>query len=311
MNKKSVLPDAKKMSPSFVVTGFPRSGTTFTGTIMGCSSRVRVLFEPFHTVSGVKSWPAWPYMEDKEEVVAFQCEYADILRRPKRYRPRPNIARKRRLLHAVVGHNLQRANNLSVLRGLPPEGMWCVKDPHLCLIPGVLHSQLGIPTVIMRRHPGAIAASWKRLGWNPRYQDIFASPALRARISNFPLEEWTRGTLMERVVGFYVIARYLEDRALEEYPGLILVHHHELSMRPVTEFRRVFDALGLPWEEKVEATICEMTTGDVAVLDSNKAHYFHRDSKSIPEAWRSQLTDEETAFVKNTVVRHLGEDAWE
>jgi hypothetical protein len=304
-----------ELPPSFLVTGLPRSGTTFVGKVLSASGRVRELFEPFHPMAGIRAWPAWPCVESGQPEAERFCEvYGNFLRRPQRYRAESPITLSRSgmkvLAQKIAGHWIQNDNNRAIRAGLPPEGRWCVKDPHLCLMPGFLQEVLGVPTLVLRRHPGAVLASWKRLGWDPDYTRIFQNPRLRKRLAHLPLDTWSAGSRLERVAGFFIATRLLEDEAIGGPSAPLVVPHEELALTPEIVFRRIFEHLQLPLEKAVEDAIRDMTSGEVTVPNGTEAHHLRRDSRNLPDAWRDHLDADETERLRDLVTRHLGEGVW-
>lgn len=168
-----------------------------------------------------------------------------------------------------------------------------VKDPFallsLPLITEVTHAR----PVVLFRHPGALLASYRRMGWTPAVAEIdrlgLAGPAGAAADPDCPDDEL--GAMTRFWTACY--ARVLDD--LADLPQALLVEHTELARGGDTALRRLLTACGMPTSIRLARVPGRPRrprhragAGTRPVL-----HDFDRTPEEVALGWRRSFTDAE------------------
>ncbi|MGL5828208.1 MAG: hypothetical protein ACRC0L_01405, partial [Angustibacter sp.] len=142
--------------------------------------------------------------------------------------------------------------------------------------------------VLVYRHPGAVLASYRRMGWQPDLAELRAALG-----SDGPPEA------KDPVADLAWFWAAINDRALSDLadiPGAVVVSHEELAAGGAAAMQRVFQALGLPW---TSATASAVGGPDRAPERANASgqtlHQLGRPAAEVAHAWRATVADDELA----------------
>jgi hypothetical protein len=294
-----------------LVTGCHRSGTTWLASLLAASPGIAYIDEVFnldHRIPGACAarFPHW-YMHLTEEngreyvrplgrTLGFHFDWANAartLRTPRRLRRAPATAAR------------FRAARRRQLRPL-------LKDPLAFFSAEWLAQTFGMQVVVMLRHPGAFAASLKRLDWRFNFREFLAQPALmrdhlapyRAEIEAFAAHQppiVDQAGLLWRCV--YGTAARLRN----VHPEWQFVRHEDLSLRPREELDPICGRLGIPFDDAITARIAETTAAaNPTDAPQGRAHQLRRNSAANVDAWRSRLDADEVARLRAIVGDELG-----
>lgn len=287
-----------------LVTGAHRSGTTWVGRILALSPEVGYIHEPFnpHHQPGVCAcrFPLWFQYVNGDNEHLFRRHLRATL--AFRYRPLAQ-ARHTRDLEEVRqllrdGYGFARAR----LRRARP----VVKDPIAAFSSSWLASTFGMTTIVLVRHPAAIASSLKRLGWSHPFQDFLAQPALMEeqladfedeirRMAKAEHEIVDQAALLWRLI-YSVLVRYGKA-----YRDWMFVRHEDLAGNPLSGFARIFERLGLAYTERVQAAVRWYSSG-AGELEATAAPYaIRRASRQTIHGWRQRLSVAERARLRAQV----------
>ena len=253
--------------PPLLVTGMPRTATSWVGKMLEASGALVYVNEPLNPQHPPGRSPgvlradidhAFQYISDHNEQVwlpAFRDTVA------LRFHPLAEVRRNHApydLLRAVkytAGFALGRLRGRRAL----------LDDPYAVFAAPWLARRVGCRVVVTVRDPVATVSSWRRLGWTPRLAELLAQPALvRDRLQRF-VPELEAGllsngdgvgpaSLLWRVI-YGTVAAYRS-----EIGGLEVVRHEDLSADPVPAFAAPYDRLGLPFGPEAEQAIVTATT---------------------------------------------------
>jgi hypothetical protein len=187
-----------------------------------------------------------------------------------------------------------------------------LKDPLAFFSAEWLAQTFGMQVVVMLRHPGAFAASLKRLDWRFNFREFLDQPALmrdhlapyRAEIEAFAAHQppiVDQAGLLWRCV--YGTAARLRN----VHPEWQFVRHEDLSLRPREELDPICGRLGIPFDDAITARIAETTAAaNPTDAPQGRAHQLRRNSAANVDAWRSRLDADEVARLRAIVGDELG-----
>jgi hypothetical protein len=299
-----------------LVTGMPRTATSWVGKMLAASGRLVYVNEPLNPrhppgrspgVLRAEVEHAFQYISEDNErdwLPAFR----DTVRL--RFHPLAELRRNHRpddLLRAArntAGFALGRLRGRRAL----------LDDPYAVFAAPWLHRRVGCRVVVTVRDPVATVSSWQRLGWRPRLEELLAQPALvRDRLAGFreeleaasaadhrPDGVVEQASLLWRVI-YGTVAAYRR-----EILGLEVVRHEDLSVDPVPAFAALYDRLGLPLGPDAERAIVRATSGgaDRGVMRWSLSGGVSRtaarrlDSRANLQVWRERLSPEQVARVR-------------
>lgn len=308
------------MTPSrqqpILVTGMPRSGTTWVARMLLASGRLGLLNEPFNLAKDpgtvrvpVARWFEYVSGENEDEILpalspllAFRYPLARELW----------TCRDRTHLHHTARSwwGYRRSGNRRPL----------VKEPHAVFSAEWFSRRLGSDVLVMVRHPAAVVSSWKRLGWTFDFANLLEQrPLLRDWLGPYASEmraalEPSVG-LVDRVSLLWDLVYRVVDALDERVPNLHVLRQEDLARSPVERFRAIYDAVGLEFTEDArQAVTASSRIGNPKELDLDTPHSTMLDSAASLENWRHRLTSDEVERIRSrteeTAARYYGDVAW-
>lgn len=170
-------------------------------------------------------------------------------------------------------------------RALLPGTRTIIKDPFALLsVPAVVGCTGALPVVVYR-HPGAVLASYRRMGWTADVAEVRLLQGLDPAPAppddaHAMVEFWT--FLHRRVLDW-----------LPELPETLLVSHAEASLGGAAALHRLMAACGLQPGGRTPATT---SAGDRP--EQGRLHAFDRAPAEVTEGWRDRLTPVEVEVVE-------------
>lgn len=271
---------SRQVSPkrrSILVTGMPRSGTTWLARLLSCAPHTALAgrepmnprgnqFALGHTLTG------WA------RVSIFTPQQQRTLRLA--YRGLAPGAYSR------YGHR-QWAAPLPTTRLV-------VKDPFAMLSLPAVVKVTGARPVLIYRHPGAVLSSYRRMGWTPDLDEIAPLVAVdSAGPEAGPLSGCEAAAEMAR---FWVALNRAALADLRDIPDAVIVSHEEVALGGNDAIASLFDLCGLLWNASVERAI--ERSGSVPAASTKpppakRLHDFSRSSLQVAHAWREEVSFEE------------------
>jgi hypothetical protein len=297
-----------------LVTGIPRSGTSWVGKMLDAGGQVVYINEPLNDrhppgrspgVLAVNVAHRFPYISESNED-AFLEAFRDTLRLRYRHLAELRQNRSPRDLLRMAKYSSSFARGR--LRGRRP----MLDDPFAMFSAGWFARRLGCKVVVVVRHPAAMAASRKRLGWRTDFRHLLRQPLLlEEQLHPFegamhdlvkkpdPIAE---GSLLWRM-GYYVAAGLLR-----QHGDVTVVRNEDLSAEPVARYSDLYSRLGLRLSDNAIAAIERSSSGPATSRDGHswslsrqgisKTGFRPLDSRANAVAWKSQLTREEISRVR-------------
>lgn len=285
-----------------MVTGAPRSGTTFVGKMLALPLHVAYVNEPFNTQTGMKGVERpFPYMKHSDDdphedlvkaVIEGKTSFRASSLRQETANPIRKLAREIFISRENLGHHINSYN--------PLKQRYLIKDPMACFSTEYLHQKFDFNTLIVMRHPASMVASYKRLGWRFNLNDLKGQPDLMDDHLKEILKDVNPDKVSQIEEGAYLWLAI--NSVLEKYASrnknMIMVRHEDLSKEPLTEFLKIYDKFNLPYTTRVQRKIKEHTSSKNSAEPKNNAvHQLKRDSAKNISRWKKILTDAETEIV--------------
>jgi len=258
------------VGPPLLVTGLPRSGTSWAGKMLEASGQVVYINEPMNPqhppgcspgVLNTEVTRRFQYISTEDDQ-RWRTAFADTI--GLRYRLGAELRRNN------AAYDLARAAKyLTTFTGgrlLGKRAM--IDDPFAVLSTGWLVQQMGVQAVVLVRDPVSFVGSWRALGWTIHFHELLEQPAL-VRDHLGPYVDDMRaligsGDWLARICLLWRVVSDVIDTSLRPLPGVQVVRYEDLVRSPVTGFQRLYDALGLPWSGRAHAHVVAATTRTVA-----------------------------------------------
>jgi hypothetical protein len=284
--------------PPILLTGMPRSGTTWVARILTASGEVGHINEPFNLAVSpgtlrvpAEHWYAYVTTQTEDRYLPVLARMLDfeypLVRELRRCRSRTDLV-----------HTLKWWRDFVRSRGRRP----LVKEPHAVFSAAWFAERLASDVVVMVREPLAVVSSWKRLGWSFDFTNLLEQPAL--------MRDWLRPFEAEMTAALSP-ARDLVDRvallwrviysvvADERFPAVRLVRHEDLSRDPVRGYAELYEALGLTFTDTVaQAVEASSSSENPAETRVERPHDTQIDSRANLENWRHRLSGDEIARIR-------------
>jgi Sulfotransferase family len=300
-----------------LVTGMPRSGTTWVGRVLCAGNGAGYVNEPFNlsTSPGTMRVPVdhwFPYVTaDNENAILAALE--PLLRFDY---PLGRELRRCRTYDELL-HTLRWWRGFLRSRGRRP----LVKEPHAVFSAEWFARSMGSDVVVTVRHPAAVVSSWKRLGWSFDFRHLLGQPALVRDLLRPFRSDMERALdpshdLVDRVaLLWHVVYRIVADYR-ERFPTFHIVRQEDLSREPVQGYRELYEALGLPLSREAEGAIAEASSAANPTEPSvEHPHDTHLDSRATITTWKRRLSDDEVDRIRNvtaeTAALFYGGDGWD
>ena len=299
-----------------LVTGIPRSGTTWVGRVLCAGDGAGYLNEPFNLASSpgtirvpVGHWFEYVSSENEDEILR---GLEPLLRF--HYPLGRELIRCRSYVDLL--HTLKMWRSFQHGRGRRP----LVKEPHSVFSAGWFTERLGSDVVVTVRHPAAVVSSWKRLEWDFDPAQLLGQPALMRDLLEPLRPDLERALepphdLVDRVALLWHVVYLTVARLREQLPGLRVVRQEDLSRDPVDGFRTLYEALGLPLTPQAEEAITAASSaGNPKETSVERPHETRLDSRANLASWKRRLTGEEIDRIRRvteeTAALYYGAGEW-
>lgn len=269
----------KKNKP-ILVTGSHRSGSTWVGQMLSLAPWLCYVSEPFNQGYGLKIFSQWfTYINEKNEAKYFK----DITR-----------------LLSGYGHYRFTWPALRYwLCGLWPfEKRWLIKDPIACFSSQWLADNFEMEVVVLFRHPLAFYSSLKRLNWHFDFdnflnQDNLISDHLYHFIDLIKKKD---KSYAEEAAILWLCLYSVLDKYISRHPHWLVKRHEDLANNPLSEFKKLYNELGLDFSAKTEKEIIKYSAGKIS--SPLKDLDLKRNSRAVISQGFKNVSKEEMEIIK-------------
>lgn len=258
-----------------LVTGLPRSGTSWAGKMLEGSDEVVYVNEPMNPghppghspgVLNAQITRQFQYIGSDPDG-GWRAAFTDTL--ALRYRLGAELRRNR------GGYDLARAGKYLAafttgrLRGRRA----LLDDPFALLSTPWLVTEMGCQAVVLVRDPVAFVGSWRRLRWDMHFHELLEQPELiRDHLGGYA--EQMRALIgspdwLARSCLLWTMAYDMVDRAMRPLSDVVLVHYEDLVSTPLDGYRRLYAELGLTWSARAQDRVRLAGTTSAAAPSSH------------------------------------------
>lgn len=261
-----------RLPRAIYLAGLPRSGTTWSGKALAAAAHTSMVDEPFNP-------------EFHPEARDFDMQYIPRSARDTRFE---KMLRKaaREDIYSRSSTYLPYRINTALPGARRPSEQVIIKDVHTLLALESVAAAIEPKIIVILRHPGAVAASWKRLGLKGDFHPQKERLLEQDRLINDHLQQFQEHMLASDDfyfnVGVYWGAVYytIQQQAAKNGCGsCIFVTHEHLCDDPLGNFTSLFESVGLGMTKRAEAMLSK------------------GDSKYESEKWKKEVSDQNMAAV--------------
>jgi hypothetical protein len=300
-----------------LVTGLPRSGTSWIGKMLQAGGQVVYVNEPLNPQHPPGRSPGVLNTEishrfqyicgDNDE--RWARAFGDTLRL--RYHP---VAEFRR------NHTLYDLARLAKYGGAFAAGRIkrrraLIDDPYAVLSSAWFAQRLGCRVVVCVRHPVSFVGSWQRLGWKANLRDLLDQPLLmRDLLSPYDAEIRALAGSADHIAQVAVLWRvtYAAISELDaRQPGLLhLQRYEDLATAPEAGFRKLYETCGLTWTARARQRIIAATAAHQKATGAmawslrgglSRTAFRPMDSRAALGSFRERLNQQEIDQVRELI----------
>lgn len=165
-----------------------------------------------------------------------------------------------------------------------------VKDPFAMLSIPTIGAVTGARTIVVFRHPAAVLASFRRMGWAPDPQELRQLEELTGRTHDENLGVADDLVLVGRMWSL-LYSVMLSD--LDDAPDAVILSHESVARGGDQAMRRVFAHVGLRPVKMAGASRARSTMRVREGTEERRLHNFDRDPRVVADAWRASISTAE------------------
>ena len=288
-----------------LVTGSPRSGTTWVGHMLAASPQLFYIHEPFN-----------PDHERGFSNVVFKHHQAYINESTEKPYLKP-IGRMLNGRYDLLAAILAGRSLVDIKKAWAKKQQWdhyrrrgvriLMKDPIALMSAGWMARRFDLHVVMMIRHPAAVVASLKRLNWgfDPTQWALSQPHLLQDYLS--PLEGELRclaerpADIVEQAALLWKTAYHVVLQYMQEFPDWIYLKHEDVSADPVTAYENLYSRLGLDFTPQVKARIVDHSDPSNPTQSKSKKFQIKLSSKEVISKWKDTLSALEITRIKSIV----------
>jgi hypothetical protein len=197
-----------------------------------------------------------------------------------------------------------------------PRTRTVVKDPFAVLSIGAVVRTTSAQPVLVYRHPAAVLASYRRMGWLPDVDEVSAAVADEVDLTPAPVDVPPDDP--RAMAWFWSTLNSVALQDIVGAEGAIVVSHEELAGGGADALGRLFDACGLARPTDAAAPVLASAPaaesgisgedggdvdpggkGDHCDKGDRVLHRFDRPSEEVASAWRATISDAELEVLDN------------
>jgi hypothetical protein len=294
-----------------IICGLARSGTTYVGKSLSRAKGIHLINEPLNKDFGVRGVPKWyPYADwadwsDSTDTNKLIRDIIELSARWTRSSP-PQYPLITRLSKRLYGGSSGFA--WSVLRWKKvfrfPFQILCFKDPFATFAVGHMIHTYNAKAICLTKHPCSLYISQKRRGQEGHIEDLLAQGKLRDRYAGDISADTWKSAMRHAPAGvallWKIMARAITSQA-KDHADLSIVRHEDLCVDPAKTIKEICAHFGIAYGRRIEKFIRRTSRGSQVYAKAGKLHFFKRNSNALKDAWRSVISPQEEAMIRELV----------
>jgi hypothetical protein len=254
----------ERSRPPLLVTGLPRSGTSWVGKMLEASGAVTYVNEPLNPqhppghspgVLAVSPDHQFQYIcsdNDQAWFPAFSKTVAlryNVIAEVRRNHTPYDLARMMRYSSAFAAGRIRGRRAL-------------IDDPFATFSTRWFAERLGVRALVLVRQPVAFVGSWRRFGWRYDPQRLLEQPLLIRDLVDEPdhLRELSGSDDHVATIATLWRTAYSAVDKMRDVPGVQIRCYEDLVKNPLGLFEELYDSFELPWTPRARAEIEAATT---------------------------------------------------
>ena len=283
-----------------LVTGTHRSGTTWVGRMLAADVDTAYISEPLNVLhrpgiyrAPVRHW--YTYITDENEKEYLPAFHELLNFQYHTWLEVKSIRSVKDFLRMGRDFRTYFIGSMHGQRAL-------LKDPFAALSTAWFAKRLNCKIVFTARHPVAFVSSLKRLNWPFDFTNLLDQPLLmrdHLETERAEMEKLLSGDVVDQAALLWRIIHRLVHSTSSLLPDFNIVRHEDLSLNPVTGYKALYAALGMPFTSKVEETILNSSSSENPTkLAKNRTHSVKLDSRASLDNWKKILNPEEVTRIR-------------
>jgi hypothetical protein len=292
-----------------LVTGSHHSGTTWVGKMIAASPSVGYIHEPFNPIHRLgmcsANFEQWFYYINSENAASYYSKFKDTVEFKYNLLAQltdPNLSRGFKVAiynyrQAIKDYQVFQRYRLLKKRPL-------LKDPIAIFSAEWLAETFDMDVVVLVRHPAAFISSLKRQNEAYPFSHFLQQPLLmrdhlylfEEQIREYSKEERSiidQGILLWKII-HQVIINYQA-----KHENWLFLRHEDISRSPLDYFQRIFEKLGLMFQDEVKECIENYSKHSNPKAAPDNSSSIKLDSKANIWNWKTRLTEEEISYIRS------------
>lgn len=284
-----------------LITGMPRSGTTWVGKILATIPGMRYIHEPFNInasncACGVEI-PYWFYYVTPDNASRVHSHIDHLLGPQLSWWNISNMSaglianRRIRILIDFI-------RNIFARRSL-------LKAPLALVSSEWLANTYAMDVIVLVRHPAAIVSSYKRLGWTHPFdhflkQTELMDDYLQDFIGQILSQIEGEGDIVDQVALLWLILHKIILQFKERNKNWFFLRYEDIARQPEGVFRDIIDRLELSPSRRTLKLIREYSDESNPVF-TDDPYSVKRSSRDLICLWKNQLSGSEIKRTRTIV----------
>ena len=158
---------------------------------------------------------------------------------------------------------------------------------------------------VLIRHPAAFVSSYKKLNWGHPLSHFLDQPLLmKAHLAPFEreIEDFAKNQhdIIDQASLLWKLNHHVILKYRQTHKNWIFLHYEDLSIDPLSEFRKLFRQLDLEFSGRIERKIQEQSRAR-QFANSPDPYSIARNSEHMVKIWQERLTQREIERIRMLV----------